>query len=123
MIKREKAYFSLLTFEKKLLHWLILERHKIVLIFLIAILMWGLSLVPYFNLFVSTSLIMLVVIVLSLVLFKVPPDRMVLLALLLFLPAALGVVLEEQGKAELISAYIYGILLLGTVLTLLKSRE
>lgn len=123
MIKKERLYFSLLTFEKKLLHWFILERHKIVLILLIAILIWGLSLLPYLNLFINTSLIVLVVIVLSLVLFKVHPDRIILLALLLFLPALLGVLLEEEQGAELVGGYIYGVLFLGSIIALFKLKK
>lgn len=123
MIKKERLSTSLLVFEEKLLYWFIGERHKIILIIFIAVSMWGLSLLPYLNLVINTSLIALVVIVLSLVLFKVPPERVILLALLLFLPALLGVLLEEQTRAELVGAYIYGILLLGSILTLLKSRE
>lgn len=123
MIKRERLYSSLLLFEKKLFHWIVSERYKIASIILVASLIWGLSFVPYLNLLINNSLIVPIIIVLSLILFKVPPGRMILLALLLFLPALLGVLLEEQRGAESVSAYIYGILLLGSVLTLLKSRE
>lgn len=115
MIKNERVHFPLLEFEKKLFHWLIWERHKIILIIFIALLMWGLSYLPYINLFISSSLVVFVVIVMSLVLFKVYPDWIIILALLLFLPALLSVLLGNQEAAESIGGYIYGIFFVAVV--------
>lgn len=123
MTKRERLNSAFFVFERKVFHWFIGERYKIVLIVLIALIMWGSSFLPYLNLVINTPLIVFVAIVLSLVLFKVPPERIILLALVLFLPALLGVLLEEQTRMEMVGAYIYGILLLGSVLTLLKPRK
>lgn len=121
--QRERLYFSLLSFEKKLFVWLISERHKIFIVLLVVFLMWGLSLLPYLNLLINTPLIVLVVIVSSLILFNVKYDRVILLAVLLFLPAFLGVLLEEYRMTEFITGYIYGFLLLGTVLAILELRK
>lgn len=122
MIKNERVYFSLLEFEKKLFHWLIWERHKIILIIFIALLMWGLSYLPYVNLFVSSSLVIFVVIVMSLVLFKVYPDWIIILALLLFLPALLSVLLGDQEAAESIGGYIYGIFFVAVVKLIINTK-
>ena len=123
MFKREKFYLSYLEFEKKLYTWLVSERHKIIVLVLVILFMWMLTFIPYLNLLINMSFIIVIATMLSLILFKVNSNRIILLAILLFLPSLIAVLLREYNMAEVIGNYIYGFLLLGSILSILKPKN
>lgn len=121
--QKEKLYFSFLDFEKRLTDWLIAQRHIIFLIILVALMFWFLSVLPYFNLLINYSSIIFVVIILSVILFKITTKKLVVFSLVLFLPALVAILLENYKVAELIDEFIYVLLFLGVILNLLKLED
>lgn len=123
MSRKEKLYLSYLEFEKKIYAWFVSERHRIVVLVLAVLFMWILTFIPYFNLLIDTSFIVLISTILSSILFKISPKKIILLALLLFFPSLIAVLLGDYDVAEAIGRYIYGFLFLGSILALLKNKN
>lgn len=97
---------------------------KFITIFIISILLFGLTFLPYLNLIFSVSLSVYLVSIAAIFIFRINGERTILWGIILFSVAAFFTLLGNNSLAEKIGNYIYGIIFFGILqLTFLLFKE
>ena len=110
-----RSNYTIDNFEKRFLRWTIDNRHKIVLLLIATVIFGNISRLPYLNLIFTKDISSLIIIVFSLIIFKIRIKSIFIIGILLFLPTFLLELIGKMEMAEFIANCVYTIFAVGVV--------
>ncbi len=102
-------------FEKRLYIWIFDHRFKIAFILLLYFFLSSVSRLPYLNLFFTSDMISIILLVLSILVFNIKISNIYKIGIFLFIPAFLFYILDRVSLVEFIGNCIYAIFLIGVI--------
>lgn len=109
--------------ENGILNWAYRERRRIVLYFLLAGILFILSLLPYVNLYFSKNLLIFSLLFLFLIIFRVTVKTMTVISITILFFALPLVLVGEIPLAEKLAELVYGVFVLIVVKTIVQSAN
>lgn len=114
-MKKTDINFNFQVYTSRIKDWYDSNNIVIKLLIVLAIGLKLLSVAPYFNLFLNNHFVIFLVIFFSVLSLQINAFRLILFTLLLFIPVLGFLILGRFEEAELISDYIYVLLLSSTI--------
>lgn len=118
---RKIKFASLEGIERKIIHWIILRRHRLMFLVFIVLLLRVTEFIPYINLFFSPYLVVFMSLVLIPHILDLEPKIFFAVGIACFFLAAFLWFTGQVEEAEILTEYIFVILLSGSFKAFLSS--
>lgn len=101
--------------EKAFFNWLVFNRHKIIFLFFVTIVIIFISLLPYINLVIPKELIPVIIFIAAIFILDLNIEKIIKLGLFIFIIALFFYLIDRLETAEILANYIYLILLTAVI--------
>lgn len=118
---RKIKFASLDGMERKIIHWIIPRRHRLMFLVFVVLVLRATEFIPYINLFFSPYLVVFMSLVLTPLILDVPPKIFFAVGIACFFLAAFLWFTSQIEEAEVLTEYIFVILLSGSFKAFLSS--
>lgn len=104
-------------------HIITKDRRKLIVIIFLLLLFYAISFIPYLNLLFSPLNVITIIVLSSIIIFKLPGKYALIIGLFLFIPAWIFMLVNNVTRAESLGNHIFVFLLCFVILSMKEIRE